>query len=271
MITVQTRPMPRVPFSTVRPPDGREPDLSAVAQRLGAKIVLSPEAPPGSVEQYRRLAATLHHAQAQTGMKIVMVASAMPGEGKTLTATNLALTLSESYRRKVLVIDADLRRPSMHTIFDIPNIAGLNEALTAVDILPSAFELSARLTLLPAGRPNPDPMGILTSPAMRELVRNAGDGFDWVIVDTPPVGLLTDANILAGMVDAVIMVVAAGKVSHKIVQRAADALGRERIIGVVLNRAVGSPFGETYKYEGTTAVPPRKAELFPCRTFSCSV
>ena len=166
--------------------------------------MLSPPAPPGSVEQYRRLAATLHHAQAQTGLKIVMVASAMPGEGKTLTATNLALTLSESYRRKVLLIDADLRRPTMHQIFDIPNIAGLNEALTAFEALPSAFELSPRLTLLPAGRPNPDPIGILTSPAMRELVTKRGDGFDWVIVDTPPVGLLTDANLLAGMVDAVV-------------------------------------------------------------------
>ena len=250
MITLPTRLPTCAPFITVPPPEGRDPDLSAVARRLGAKIVLSPAAPPGSVEQYRRLAATLHHAQTQTGLKIMMVASAMPGEGKTLTATNLALTLSESYRRKVLIIDADLRRPTMHQIFDIPNIAGLNEALTSLKALPSAFELSPRLTLLPAGRPNPDPIGILTSSAMRDLVKNAGNGFDWVIVDTPPVGLLTDANLLARMVDAVIMVVAVGKVPYKIVQRAADAVGRDRIMGVVLNRAVGSPFGDSYKYEG---------------------
>ncbi len=250
MITMPTRLPSRVPFNTVAPPEGRDPDLRAVAKRLGAKIVLSPSAPPGSVEQYRRLAATLHHAQVQTGLKIVMVASAMPGEGKTLTATNLALTLSESYRRKVLIIDADLRRPTMHQIFDIPNIAGLNEALTAFEVLPSAFELSPRLTLLPAGRPNPDPIGILTSPGMRELVRSAGEGFDWVIVDTPPVGLLTDANLLAGMVDAVVMVVAAGRVSYRVLQKSVEALGRERIIGVVLNRSVDAPFGRAYQYEG---------------------
>jgi protein-tyrosine kinase len=145
----------------------------------------------------------------------------------------------------------------MHQIFDIPNIAGLNEALTSLKALPSAFELSPRLTLLPAGRPNPDPIGILTSPAMRELVKNAGNGFDWVIVDTPPVGLLTDANLLARMVDAVIMVVAVGKVPYKIVQRAADAVGRDRIMGVVLNRAAGSPFGDSYKYEGYYGGPPK--------------
>ena len=67
MITIPTRLPSRVPFNTVAPPEGRDPDLRAVAKRLGAKIVLSPSAPPGSVEQYRRLAATLHHAQAQTG------------------------------------------------------------------------------------------------------------------------------------------------------------------------------------------------------------
>ena len=82
-----------------------------------------PQADPASREQYRRLAATLHHAQAEHGLKVVMVASAVPGEGKTLTATNLALTLSESYQRRVLLIDADLRRPSLHDDVQVPNTA----------------------------------------------------------------------------------------------------------------------------------------------------
>ena len=136
--------------------------------------MLSPAAPPGSVEQYRRLAATLHHAQAQTGIKIVMVASAMPGEGKTLTATNLALTLSESYRRKraahrrrsPAADDArDLRHPE-HRGAQRGADAGSSE-------LPSAFELSPRLTVLPAGRPNPDPISGPDLAAMRELVQEA--------------------------------------------------------------------------------------------------
>ncbi len=234
----------------VPPPDGKARDLRAVASHLGGKLVVSPAAPPGSVEQYRKLAATLHHAHTQSGVKVVMIGSALPGEGKTLTATNLAVTLSESYRRTVLIIDADLRRPTMHDIFQIPNIAGLNEALAASGELPPAFALSPRLTLLPAGRPNPDPMGLLTSAAMRDLVKSAAAGFDWVVIDTPPVGLLTDANLLARIVDAVVMVVAAGTGSYRILQRAADALGRDRIIGVVLNRAAEAPFGRAYGYEG---------------------
>jgi protein-tyrosine kinase len=238
-----------LPFVSVPPPAGHEYGLRGMATRLGEKVVLGSAALPGCVEQYRRLAATLHHAQQQTKMKIVMVTSAMPAEGKTLTTTNLALTLSESYKRRVLIIDADLRRPSMHAIFQVPNIAGLNEALTASEAPPAAFALSPRLTLLPAGRPNPDPMGVLTSPAMGDLVRNAAADYDWVIVDTPPVGLLTDASLLAGMVDGVVMVIAAGTVSYKIVQRAVEAVGRNRILGVVLNRSTESPFGAGYNYE----------------------
>ena len=237
-----------LPFTAVPAPDGHAHGLRAMAHRLGEKVVLGATAMPGCVEQYRRLAATLHHAQQQTQMKIVMVTSAMPAEGKTLTTTNLALTLSESYKRRVLIIDADLRRPSMHGLFHVPNIAGLNEALTGAST-PSAFQLSPRLTLLTAGRPNPDPMGVLTSSGMAELLRAAAAGYDWVIVDTPPVGLLTDASLLASMVDGVVMVVAAGKVSYKIVQRAADSVGRMRILGVVLNRANESPFGAGYNYD----------------------
>ena len=82
-----------------------------------------------SLEQYRKLAAVLHEAQVQSQTKTVMITSALPHEGKTLTVVNLALTLTESYARRVLVIDADLRAPSLHTVFDISNQRGLSEAL----------------------------------------------------------------------------------------------------------------------------------------------
>jgi Mrp family chromosome partitioning ATPase len=101
---------------------------------------------------------------------------------------------------------------------------------------------------LPAGRPTPDPMGALTSGTMRELVRDASSAYDWVVVDTPPVGLLSDANLLARMVDGVVMVISAGKVSYKLIQRSVDAVGRERILGVVLNRATDALLATPYRY-----------------------
>jgi capsular exopolysaccharide synthesis family protein len=200
------------------------------------KLVVGQAAKPTSVEQYRKLAATLHHTQVDRGIRVVMIASALPGEGKTLTATNLALTLSESYRRRVLLIDADLRRPSQHDVFQVPNVSGLSDGLAAeAEHKLSLVQISPLLSLLTAGRPEPDPMGALTSERMRRVINEAAAAFDWVILDTPPVGLLTDANLLAAMVDVAVIVVRAGLTPVAAVQRATEAIGRERVLGIVLN------------------------------------
>ena len=205
---------------------------------LAEKVVIDSNTMAGSREEYRRLAAALHHAQAARGLKVVMIASAVPGEGKTLTAANLALTLSESYQRNVLLIDADLRRPTLHTIFRLDNREGLSDGLTATAErrLP-ARQVSTRLAILPAGQPTADPMAGLTSDRMSRLLDEARDVFDWIILDTPPVGLLSDANLLATMVDGAVLVVNAGTTPYTLVQRAIAAIGRERILGTVLNRA----------------------------------
>jgi capsular exopolysaccharide synthesis family protein len=203
---------------------------------LNERLVLSPQAPPELAEQFRRLAATLHHAQLVNGLKVVMVTSARPGDGKSLTAANLALTLSESYRREVLLIDADLRRPSLHEVFGVPNVAGLSDGLLLQeDQRLAAVKITSTLTLLPAGRPVQDPMSGLTSPRMRKILEEAAARFEWVILDTVPVGLLADASILAGMVDGALLVVRAGQTPHGALTKAVDVLTREKIIGVVLN------------------------------------
>jgi capsular exopolysaccharide synthesis family protein len=213
------------------------------------KLVVSPSAPPRLVEQYRKLAATLYYAQAERGVKILMVTSAIPGEGKSLTTANLALTLSESYQRRVLLIDADLRRPSLHMIFQIPNMSGLGEALKpgAAGAL-NPIKLTSNLSLVPVGERSADPMAGLTSNRMRELVREETDRFDWVILDTPPVGLLTDAKLLAQMVDGALFVVGAGETQYGLVQHALDALGRDKVLGIVLNRADDQTSSGRYGY-----------------------
>ena len=166
-----------------------------------------------------------------------MICSALGGEGKSLTATNLALTLSESYRRRVLLVDADLRRPSLSQVFELPETAGLSDGLLAGDDrrLP-VVQLSSYLTLLPAGRPMPDPMASLSSNRMRHIVGEARDSFDWVIIDTPPIAVLTDASLLGAMVDAAILVVRAGQTPLAAVKKALQTVGRGRVMGVVLNR-----------------------------------
>ena len=232
--------------------------LADPVRRLAEKLVLSPDPNHESVEQYRRLAARLHLAQAEHGIKVVMVASALPGEGKTLTATNLALTLSESYHRNVLLVDGDLRRPAIHELFRVPNVSGLNEGLHAdADRKVPLVRWSDHLTLITAGRPAADPMKVLISPKMRKVLSEASEKFEWVIIDTPPVGLLTDASLFSAMVDTAVLVVQAGRTPHADIQRAIQALGRDRIFGVVLNRAASATqagYGYGYRYIASPSV-----------------
>ena len=218
--------------------------------KLGDAEKLSPTSRhASSVEQYRRLAARLHLMQAEQRTSVVMVTSAVAGEGKTLTAANLALTLSESYRRNVLLVDADLRRPSLHQLFGVDNVSGLTDALQSpVARKLSLVEVTDRLTLLPAGRPAHDPMSVLSSERIRQVIEEAGTKFEWVVIDTPPVGLLSDARLLASAVDTVVLVVQAGKTPLAAIKAASEAIGRERILGVVLNRAEGSMVQDSYAY-----------------------
>lgn len=190
-----------------------------------------------SLEQYRRLAAALHEEQMHGQLKTVMVTSALPGEGKTLTVVNLALTLSESYGRRVLVVDADLRWPSLHTVLTIPNDRGLCEALaTEGDDLP-IVDVTAHLSVLTAGTPGHSPLAALSSPRMKQVVDACAQRFDWVLVDTSPVGVLPDAQVLVRVLGAVVLVVGAGSTPAAAVERTiAELGGPDAIVGVVLNR-----------------------------------
>ena len=190
-----------------------------------------------SLEQYRRLAAALHDWQIESHSKTVMITSALPHEGKSLTVVNLALTLSESYARRVLVIDADLRAPSLHTTLNIPNDRGLSEALRGDRHELCCTEVSNRLSVLTAGTPGPAPLAGLTSARMGEVLDQCASRYDWVLIDTPPVGVLPDAQVLARLVGGIILVIGAGSTPAAAVERAvAEFGGPEAIIGTVLNR-----------------------------------
>jgi protein-tyrosine kinase len=227
------------------PSEFLEDRAGAVLGRTGADPTLS----AASREQYRQLAATLHKAQSEDGLKAVMIASAVGGEGKTLTAANLALTFAESYRRRVLLVDADLRRPSLHRLFDIqepPAFAfGSSRSWTQ-----QVRQVTPRLGLLTQTQPSTAPMADLTSSRMRELMQEARRRVDWIIVDTPPIALLPDASLLASVVDATVIVVKAGSTPLELVRRAVDALDSKTTLGVVLNGASRQVLHADYGYDG---------------------
>lgn len=215
------------------------------------KLVASTGPTATAVEQYRRLAAKLHQAQVDRDLKAIMVVSAVPAEGKTLTSINLALTLARSYKKRVLLIDADLRRPSLHEALGLHVDHGLQDAVlrpTADGVLAAAYEILPGLALLPAGTPTNDPMSVLTSPRMRAIVEEARRAFDWVIIDTAPIAALPDAQVLKDDVDGALLVISAGNTPFDLVDRAIQSLGRDLVLGVVLNGVDDADIDAAYGY-----------------------
>ncbi len=256
--THQERLLP--PVRQVRPVPPRAsfaaPPLTASASSSGYqfgtnvrdKVVFGALADPTLNERYNHIAAALHHAQTQRNVRTVMITSAVMAEGKSLTATNLALTLSHSYQRRVLLIDADLRHPMIHENFQLPNDVGLGDLLKR----PTGRHLTARqvsptLWIQPAGCSDPEPMSALVSDAMKQLLAEAVEQFDWVVIDTPPIVVLPDANLLAAMVDTALVVIRANSTPYPLVKRAMEALGPSKVLGVVLNAARSANLGDHYE------------------------
>jgi capsular exopolysaccharide synthesis family protein len=174
------------------------------------------------------------------GGSIVLVTSAQPLEGKTTTACNLAAALAYG-GAKVLLIDADMRRPGVHRNFGLENRCGLSELLSGQAALTQAVQRLAEpdLWIMPAGSTPPNPSELLASGRMEALLGQVQNGpFDWVIVDTPPVLAVTDASILTQWVSGVAFVVGSEMTRRRLAERAIETLaaGRPRILGAVLNR-----------------------------------
>jgi protein-tyrosine kinase len=219
------------------------------------KLVVSAGIPPVSLEQYRRLAGAMHALQVEHALTTLMVTSALPSEGKTLTVANLALTLSESYARRVLLIDADLRRPTLHEVFGLPNVTGLADVLRSDRGQISVLQVSRLLSVLPAGRLDASPTAGLTSDRMRTVLERSAAEFDWVLLDAPPVAGMPDAQLVAGLTRAVLFVIEAGVTQHKLIERAVSELGREYVVGTVLNRVQDHTIPSSSYFDEYLAAP----------------
>lgn len=197
---------------------------------LAEKVVSDAATSAVVVEQYRSLAAHLQHWRGQRGRATLMVASAVAGEGRTLTAVNLAVSLRSALQHSVLLVDADLRKPSLHDVLLVEQRPGIGEALVA-GIPPPLVEVSKRLSILPAGQPIATP-GAATLAA---LVESVASDFDWVVLDTSPLLDSLDTQHLATQVDGVLLVAAAGRTSHRLVAAALGLIPEEKFAGLVLN------------------------------------
>lgn len=204
------------------------------------QLVLSTQVPHEFGEAFRSLRTSLVFSNSSEATRVVMVTSAQPLEGKTTTACNLAIALAFGGAR-VLLIDADMRRPGVHRTLGLHNGLGLSHLLTGQASPRQAIQKldNPSLWVMTAGMIPPNPSELLASDRMQTLVRNAQSGpFDWIVVDTPPVLAVTDAVIVAPLASGVAFVIGSEMTRRRLTERALESLmaGKPRNVGAVLNR-----------------------------------
>jgi capsular exopolysaccharide synthesis family protein len=218
---------------------GVVPESKAKAQ--SDRVISNPGAEGPFVEGYRVIRTGLQYCWPEPGPRVILVSSTSPGEGKTLTAVNLALTLASGEER-VLLIDADLRKPQTHALVRVKRMPGLSDVIVG-KVKPSEAiherVPESRLAYLAAGVSAPSPADILTTRTMRSLLDGLRRFYDWIVIDSPPVGAVAEPLILAPLADGVILVAGAEMVPRKAVTHTLERLHDTgaRILGIVLNRA----------------------------------
>jgi len=216
-------------------------EISAARVEPHLVAITSPRSP--ECEQFRSLRTRLLQAGERQNMRAFVITSAGIGEGKTLTSLNLAWLLAQTDGVKALLIDADLRQPCTTNYLGMENEFGLSEVLTGETKLTQAIVKlePAGLHLLPGGAAREDVAELLSGPRFGRLLEEARKYFDYIIIDAPPLGVFTDANLLINRADAALLVVRASKTRYAIVDRLLEQLPRERMLGVILNRAESQP------------------------------
>jgi capsular exopolysaccharide synthesis family protein len=200
-------------------------------------------------ESYRALRTNIEFSSIDQTLQVLMVSSAGPGEGKSTTITNLAITFAQS-EKKVILIDADLRKPTAHHTFSLSNRWGLSSVISQQSKLEEVIQASdiPNLDVMTSGAIPPNPAEMMGSKKMTSLLEQLRQMYDIILIDTPPLLAVTDAQIVATKSDGVILVVDQGKVKRDIASKAVKSLEsvKARILGVVLNNVKRKANEEAY-------------------------
>lgn len=192
-------------------------------------------------EAFRTLRTNIQFSNIDRQLKTILLTSSAPGEGKTTVAANLATSFAME-ERKVLIIDTDLRLPKLNEAFRLPNLEGLTNVLmgekTLEEVVHRGMDESESLSILTSGPIPPNPAELLGSGKMKDFLAKVREEYDLVILDCPPVGLVTDAAILSTIVDGTILVLEAGVIEIETAQRAKELLMKvdANIIGTIINK-----------------------------------
>jgi exopolysaccharide/PEP-CTERM locus tyrosine autokinase len=206
---------------------------------IDPKLVIYTSPHSFEAEQFRKLRNRILFPKSGKHPQSILVTSALPGEGKSFVTANLAVSMAQHLDNHVLLVDGDVRRPTLHTYFGIPQVQGLSEVLQGKSTVPDSLVKTPidRLTLLPAGfRPN-NPSELLSSRRMGELLKEITNRYSdrLVLIDSPPPQMTSETSALARLVDGILLVVKFLRSNREMTNELVSMLHRERIIGVVGN------------------------------------
>jgi capsular exopolysaccharide synthesis family protein len=217
-----------------------------------------------TVEQFRRLRTHLYQLRDVAPLKTILVSSGMPEEGKSFVTANLAISLAQKSVYNILLIDGDLRRPTLHKLLGTPGAPGLSEYLGRTADLLAIIQSNAdqntvgentpkpgigNISFIPAGKCGENSSELLSHHRLEELIKKLSPHFDWILIDSPPALVVTDAVDLSGSADAVLLVARGARTPFKVAQRTQAAFSKSRVLGFVLNDAAEVPSGG-YSYYG---------------------
>ena len=224
---------------------------------LRDKTRLTQSTPFSVKEAYKLTRTNILFSLAQSGCKYIAITSADLSEGKTTTCTNMAISFAQIGKR-TLIIDADMRKPQIHNIFKVDNQVGLSNVLGGFVKAEETIKcLEEGLYTMTAGHIPPNPAELLASQAMKDLLDELGQQYDYIFIDTPPVSVVTDAIIISGFVSGMIIVVKQAQSKQPELQDALSklAFAKAKVLGVILTRAQikSGKYGKYGKYKGYSA------------------
>lgn len=225
-----------------RAAEKRLPDFTVwdvEAERVEPRLVAITQPHSNYCEEYRSLRTHVLHRSQKQKLQSIVIASINPSEGKSVTALNLCWLLAQTDGVKCLIIDSDLRMPSLTDYLGIETDKGLSDILAGTaTVNESIIKLNpAGLHILPGGEARSDVAELISGPKFKEILRECREMFDFVIIDAPPLGIFTDAAVLMNHSDGAMLVIRAGRTRYSAVDRVMETVPRERMLGVILNQS----------------------------------
>ena len=231
--------------------------------RPGSRLVTLTDRDDLGAEKFRLLRTRLRHLQDKSELKKLLITSPTPGDGKTMVASNLAITLSRHTMQKILLLEGDLRHPALADRFGLRGPQGLVEWFQGEDPLTRfIYRIDGlQLWFLPAGDPAEDALKILQSNRFSEALNRLAASFDWILIDAPPLEPLADVHVWAEKSDGVLLVIRDGKTSKKILLKGLNSLDGAKLLGVVFNdtSSIQHTYYQQY-YSGNSAAKSNEKE-----------